>query len=148
MGAENMFQPDPVVFLGIERVCGRLVRDFAQQKNIDLVLTEQDLGGLVAQSSQVPGRFAGLALLAKPVARTLEGKIGGEDLPPEVSPRIEAHGLEARIGQAVKPMVELGENRPHHPVEGLRGPRCRRCRRRSLCHKKRAVSRRVARCPR
>ena len=64
-----------------------------------------------------------MALLVKTVARALAGEKGGEDLPPKVRRRIEAHGLEARIGQAVEPIVEVGQHRLPHPVEGLGGQR-------------------------
>ena len=67
--------------------------------------------------------MAGLALLVKTVARTLAGEKGGEDLPPQMRRLIEAHDFQARLGQVVEPIVEVGENRLHHPDEGLGGQR-------------------------
>ena len=78
------------------------------------------LGSLTAQDTQVPSGFAGLSLLVKAVARALAAEKGGEDLPPEMGGRVEAHLLDARVGQAVEPLIEAGENGPHDPHQSLR----------------------------
>lgn len=79
------------------------------------------LGSLAAEGPHVPSRLAGLPLLVEGVARALAGEEGGDDLPPEVGGRIEAHLLNPRVGQAVKPAVEAGEYGPHDPHQSLRG---------------------------
>jgi hypothetical protein len=86
-----------------------------------LALKARILGRLAAQGAHIPSRLSGLALLVKAVARTLARETSGDDLPPEVGRRIEAQFLEARVGQAVEPIVEAGENGPHDPHQSLGG---------------------------
>ena len=86
-----------------------------------LALKARVLGRLAAQGAHIPSRLSGLALLVEAVARALAGEKGGDDLPPEVGGRIEAQLLDARVGQAVEPVVEAGENGPHDPHQSLGG---------------------------
>lgn len=79
------------------------------------------LGRLAAQGTHVPGGLAGLALLVEPVARALAAEVGGQHMPPELGGAVEAHLLDARIGQAIAPVVETGESGPDHPHQGLSG---------------------------
>ena len=79
------------------------------------------LGRLTAQGAHVPSRGSRLPLLIIAVTRALAGQKGGDDLPPEVGGRIETELLDARVGQAVKPVVEAGENGPHHAHQSLSG---------------------------
>jgi hypothetical protein len=56
-----------------------------------------------------------LSLLVKAVTRTFAAQKGGEDLPPEMGGCVEAHLLDAWVGQAVEPLIEARENGPHDP---------------------------------
>jgi hypothetical protein len=77
------------------------------------------LRGLTAQGAQVPGGLSGLSLLVEAVAGSGAGQEGSQDLPPEVGSAIEAHHLHPGVGQAVEPVIEVGESPSHHPHQGL-----------------------------
>jgi hypothetical protein len=98
-------------------VAGRVIR----ASDPGLARKARIFGRLAAEGAQVPGRCSGLPLLIEAVARALAGEKGGQDVPPEVGGRIDAHRLRPRVGQAVEPGVETGKRRPHHPHQGLRG---------------------------
>lgn len=79
------------------------------------------LGGLTAQDTQIASRFSGLALLIEAIAGAFAREKHGQDRPPEVSRRIAAHLLHARVGQAVEPLIEPGKGGPHRANQALGG---------------------------
>jgi hypothetical protein len=86
-----------------------------------LALKARVLGGLAAQLTEVPGGFSGLTIFVKAVARALAGQAGADDLPLDMGRGIEAHELQAGIGQSVEPLVETGKTRARRAHRRLAG---------------------------
>jgi hypothetical protein len=121
-------EPDPIKAAALQQVPEHQPRDLGYPFRVHatgvagrvirtgdggLSLKAWILGSLAAQGAQVPSRFPRLPLFVEAVTRAFAGEKGGQDLPPEVGGRIEAQLLDARVGQAVEPVVEAGKSGAH-----------------------------------